>query len=201
MLEAELSLTESAHDQNRYRGDETLLVKFYKHPAKDEEASQKAGRPIFKEVDYIDIMTPGNKDSRVSRRVRPTDLSRFPEHWRRYETRQTADYIEGTLLEQWPGVTRAQVEELKFFNIRTVEQLVAVSDANGQKIMGINSLKKKAKEYLEASEIAATAEALAEKDSRIAQLEEALNSLASRMAELENEEIDEQPAPAKAGKK
>jgi hypothetical protein len=74
--------------------------------------------------------------------------------------------VEGTLLEEWPAISRGQVEELKFLNIRTVEQLVGLSDANAQNIMGINGLKEKAKKYLEASEKEATAEKFAELEAK-----------------------------------
>lgn len=187
LQEADYGITEMAHgDANRYQGDEVLLVRFFSAPIQDSAATLEAGRPIFKEVPYIEIMQPGNKDSIIQRPARDTDKHRFPKHWRAYQDRQSEDYIEGTLLEQWPGLNRAQVEELRYFNVRTVEQLASMSDSNSQGMMGINILRDKAKAYLEASRIESAAAALAEKDARIDQLVKALEDQGRRLAALED---------------
>jgi len=162
LMEAEYGSTDLAMNNGRYHGDETLLVKFYKHPRHNAIKSKEAGRPIFEEVAYIEIMQPGNKDSIVRRPASDMDKNRFAEHYRKFEAREDQDSIEGTLLEEWAGVTRSQVEELKFLNIRTVEQLSAVSDSNAQNVMGISFLKEKANKYLEGAEGEATKAALAD---------------------------------------
>ena len=162
LMEAEYGSTDLAMNNGRYHGDETLLVKFYKHPRKNEIKSKEAGRPIFEEVPYVEIMQPGNKDSIIKRPASNMDKQRFAEHFRKFEAREDQDTVEGTLLEEWAGITRSQVEELKYLNIRTVEQLSAVSDSNAQNVMGISFLKEKAAKYLEATKGEATATALAE---------------------------------------
>ena len=107
--------------------------------------------------------------------IRPAtemDKARFAEHWRKYQARQGDDeeMLEGTPLRDWAGCTRAQCEELRYFNVRTVEQLAAMSDSNGQNIMGINMLKQRAVKYLEKSKDSATADALAAANKRIDEL-------------------------------
>lgn len=190
--EADYGLTQQAHqgDSGRYVGDETLLVKFENRPYHDQTKSAEAGRPIFVEKPYIIIMQPGNKDSIIARPAREADKHRFPEHWRKFETRQNEDHIEGTLLSQWPALTRAQVEELKFLNVHTLEQLVGMSDSNAQGIMGIQGLKSKAKAYLEAASIQSAAEELAARDARIDQLIQANEALQARVEALESAEDD-----------
>lgn len=189
LAEADYGLTAQAHDghSNRFNGDDALLVRFFMRPHKDETQSREQGRPIFVEKPYIEIMQPGNKDSIVSRPARDSDRERFPKHWRKFEERQQEEHIEGTLLEEWPGISRAQVEELRYFNVRTLEQLVAMSDSNAQGIMGINLLKKRAEAYLEAAEIEAAAEELAERDARIEELEATLAKMAARIEALEED--------------
>jgi hypothetical protein len=159
-----------AHSSSRYHGDEVLLVRFYTHPKKNLVKSEQEGRPIFEDTDYIEIMQPGNKDSIVRRPASDRDKDRFAEHYRRYQARQSEDHIEGTLLEEWPAISRAQCEELKFLNIRTVEQLAGLSDSNAQNIMGIQGLKSKAKKYLEVAEKEANAEKFAELEAKYQQL-------------------------------
>ena len=60
--------------------------------------------------------------------------------------------VEGTPLAEWPIMSRSQVEELSFHNVKTVEQLVAMSDSLASQFMGMNGLKAKAKMWLEDSE-------------------------------------------------
>ena len=156
----------------RYQGDEFLLVKFFTHPRLHPQRSADAGRPIYLDTPYISIMQPGNKDSIVMRPATAMDKSRFAEHWRKFEARtsDTDEAVEGTLLEEWAGVSRAQCEELRYLNVRTVEQLANMSDSNSQNIMGINALKQKAVTFLESAKSNATSDALAAANARIDEL-------------------------------
>lgn len=198
LAEADMGLTNMAFGGNsaRFQGDETLLVKFFKHPRLNDGKSKEEGRPIYEEVDYIQIMQPGNKDSIIIRPATDMDKNRFAEHYNRYTARQQEDYIEGTLLEDWPGITRAMCEELRFFNVRTLEQLIAMSDTNAQGIMGINLLKDKAKSYLEEADSNAAAQALADQKAENERLLGLIGQLNNRLDELEAEE----PKAAKKAK-
>jgi hypothetical protein len=160
LQEAEHGLTAMAMQgqQGRYAADETLLVKFFMHPQLNNARTKEEGRPIYEEKPYIQIMQPGNKDSIIIRPATRMDKERFAEHFRKFEAREDQDAIEGTLISEWPGVTRAQAEELKYLNVVTVEQLASISDSNAQNIMGIQLLKQKAERYLEASKEEAIAE-------------------------------------------
>jgi len=162
LMEAEHGITDLAMNNGRYHGDENLLVKFFNNPRINSAKTKEAGRPIFKEVPYVQIMQPGNKDSIVIRPATDMDKSRFAEHFRKFEAREDQEKVEGTLLEEWAGITRSQCEELKYLNIKTVEQLASVSDSNGQGIMGIGFLKEKANKYIDDSAGEATKEALAD---------------------------------------
>lgn len=181
LQEAEYGLTADAMEGGaanaRYKDDANLLVKFFKHPRLDNTKSIEAGRPIYVEVDYIQIMQPGNKDSIVIKPAGRLEINRFPEHWQKYQIRTSDDQIEGTMLEDWPGISRSLVEELKFFNIRTVEHLANMSDTNSAKFMGGNMLRQKAADYLEASAGNANAEALAAANARIDELMSAMEAL------------------------
>jgi len=192
--EAEHGITDLAMNNSRFHGDETLLVKFYKHPKENSAKSAEAGRPIFEEVPYIQIMTPGNKDSIVIRPATKMDKQRFAEHYRKFEAREDQEGIEGTLLEEWAGISRSQCEELKYLNIRTVEQLVAVSDANAQNVMGINFLKQKATKYLEDTKGDATAAALADMQAKY-------DALVAQMSETVVTDAVEEPEIEKAPRK
>lgn len=179
LQEADFGMTDLAMQSanGRYQGDQHLLVKFFKHPKLNQIRSKDENRPVFEDTDYIQILQPGNKDSIIIRPATKMDKSRFAEHFRKYEARQDEEYVEGTILEEWPGITRSQVEELKYLNIRTVEQLAQVSDSNAQNIMGVQALKQRAAEYLERSKETATADALAESKAEIEELRSMVEAL------------------------
>lgn len=185
LQEADFSQTANAFagNQGRYMGDETLLVRFFLHPRISPAKSAEEQRPIYEELPYVQIMQPGNKDNIVIRPAMQMDKDRFPEHWRKYLARESQEAVEGTLLDQWPGITRGQCEELKYFNCRTVEQLVAMTDVHAQRIMGYQMLKQKAIKFLETAGSDKLAAELEERDARI-------EDLMARLDALENPEED-----------
>lgn len=136
------------------KGDDSLLVRFFIDAVKDEKASLAEGRPIFKDAEWIDIRVPGNRNDIVIRPVRPDDFTRFPRHYDAFKKRIAGDEgMVGTPLSAWgwPSMTRARIEELKYFNVRTVENIAGMADGVGQKIMGFQAMKAAAKEFIEAS--------------------------------------------------
>ena len=169
--------TDMAMNSQRSHGDETLLVKFFLHPKQNQIKTKEAGRPIFEDIPYIQIMQPGNKDSVKVAPATERDKQRFPEHYRKFVAREDQEALEGTPLREWAGVTASQCKEFEFLNILTVEQLAAVSDSNGQGIMGLGFLKEKAAKFLENAKLGATAEALSEMKAENALLLERLEAL------------------------
>ena len=169
--------TDMAMNSQRSHGDETLLVKFFLHPKQNQIKTKEAGRPIFEDIPYIQIMQPGNKDSVKVAPATERDKQRFPEHYRKFVAREDQEALEGTPLREWAGVTASQCKEFEFLNILTVEQLAAVSDSNGQGIMGLGFLKEKAAKFIENAKLGATAEALAEMKAENASLLERLEAL------------------------
>ena len=131
-------------------GDKNLLVKFYTKPKEDKTESLEQGRPIYKDVCYVDIRTAGSRNGHVARPATLKDKQRFPRHFAAYENRQEMP-TEGTPLTEWSLLTRSQAEEFAFINVKTVEQLANMPDNNAQKFMGGNTLKQKAKDWLEAA--------------------------------------------------
>jgi hypothetical protein len=138
-------------DHNLFKGgnagDDTLFVKFENKPVLDKAETAKAGRPIFKEVPHISIRAAGSQ-SFVCRKATIADNNRFPRHLAAFNNKQEMPLI-GTPLAEWPLITRTLVLELAALEVKTVEQLLAMSDQNSQNFMGINELKRKAKLFLE----------------------------------------------------
>jgi hypothetical protein len=203
-MEADYGLTDSAFAVQRgtqFAGDEQLLVRFYNRPVQDKERTAEEGRPIFKEMVYIDIKQPGNRDWGIDAPARQRDFDRFPEHYRRFLARQEDVVIEGTPLDQWPGITASQVEEMKFLNCHTVEQMANMSDANTGKF-GLATLKQKAKGYLEYAKDNAAAEAFAATKARNAELEARIAKLEAMLENPRHNPVDNvvEDAPKRRGR-
>jgi hypothetical protein len=192
LQEADYDITEAAmlgSEQNaRFAGDSKLFVVFFNHPRRDEEATLAEGRPMFKDEAYVRIMVPGDKDSIVIRPARDMDKQRFAKQFAAFQAGE-GELHEGTPLKAWPMVTRAQVEELKFFGVYTVEQLADLADVHVQKFMGVGALKTKAKAYIQAAKEAAPLEqlnaAIDVKDAELAAQQQAIDELKEMVAELQ----------------
>ena len=193
LAEADMSITRIAEEgqDNRFFGDDKLLVKFHIQPKQNQHKTEDAGRPIFEDKTYITIRVPGNKQSIIIRPLRETDKKRFPAHWKAYEEGGVEEFVSGTPLEAWPALGRSQIEELKYFNIRTVEQLAGMNDSDAQGFMGMNTLKGKAAVYLEAAKGGAPMEKwqsdMEELQNKIDSDGEAIKAQATRIAELEEQ--------------
>ena len=189
LAEADFGMTENAmgDQSNRNAHDDHLFVKFHTKPLHNAKASAEEGRPMYDDMEYISIMVPGNKTSIVDRPARQRDFDRFPKHYAAYKANEEQSLV-GTPLEQWPQISRSQVEELRFFHVRSVEQLADMADAQAQQFMGINKLRQQARMYLDAAKENAdmsqyTAD-MEEKDNQIAALNQAVQDLQSSIATL-----------------
>lgn len=139
-----------------------VLVAFYKDAVQNNFKTSEAGRPIFDEKVFVHLQTPGDTQTEIRRIATQQDEKKFPKAWAAFQSGEEV-VLEGTPLEQWPGVTTSQVKELAYVNVRTVEQLVGVSDANIQKLgPGYAKLKQNAKIWIDR----ATADANASKIAR-----------------------------------
>lgn len=131
-----------------------------------------AGRPIYDDVEFVEIIIPGDKTQAVHRAVTDNDRREYAAQYQAWKAGQDQTAASGTMLEKWTGITKAQVEELKHFKIRTVEQLAQLSDGNASRMGPILALRQKAKDFLEQAK-------------GNAPLEKMRNELASRDNEIE----------------
>jgi uncharacterized coiled-coil protein SlyX len=166
--------------------DKNLLVKFFLKPRKDETQSQAEGRPIFKDVEYVDIKIPGRRDAGACRPASDQDRKRFPDHYRAFKDRTDQEVTSGTPLVEWPQISRSQAEELAFFHVKTVEQLATMSDMQASKFMGLYGIREKAKDWLK---IATQQKPLIDMNQKIREqrfeIEELQKTVADLMAKVE----------------
>jgi hypothetical protein len=184
--------------------DSRLAVQFYKKSMKQEDASNEAGRPIFKEFDFVRIMIPGDNLTEIDTYAQDSHKQRFPRQWAHY-LNQTAGHedIVGTPLDQWPQVTRSQAEELRGLKFYTVEAIADCSDQQLQRIgmvagMSPHNFRLKAKAFLnlanDSAEVAQreselqalkeeNAKIKAETDAKLAAMQEQMSALLAAVAE------------------
>lgn len=191
--EADLGLTQMAMEESQrggYDQDSKLFVHFYMHPHPDKEASAREGRPMFQSREYISIIVPGDKLNIVKRPAMDLDKRRFAQKYAQFKN-GNEQVANGTPLETVPWISREQVEELKFFHVRTLEHLADMADVHAQKFMGIHRLRQKARDHIALAKEQAPALRLQEetrrKDEQIATLQKQLAELADVVGKLKSE--------------
>jgi hypothetical protein len=181
-----MAVTAEWQGVNQEQATGRLHVQFSLRPMKDEEKSLAEGRPIYVEKEWIDIKIPGDKDNDVSREIRASDKDSFPMQWAAFVNKKEQP-IEGTLLEQLPFLSKAQVLEFNGIGIRTAEQFRDMSDAIGMKIMGYHGIKKRIAVFLDAAAGSATTQKLAseleKRDNEIAMLKTMVETLGAKVDE------------------
>lgn len=163
--------------------------RFFMHPVEDGMASAKEGRPIFKEIEKVEIIMPG-----IANLTKPvmSVTNEHRERWpREYEAFKKGQEIapDGTPIEEWPVLKRPMVLELKALEIHTVEQIATLSDFALQRIgRQAFRLRQMAQAYLDdavrmsaVTELAKAKEDLemrvAEQDRKIAELSDLVSRL------------------------
>ena len=168
------------------RNRDGAIPRFYMEPYKHEFESAQKGQPVYKEREMVEILIPGDRRTTVTRIVTDEHRQRWPRLYESFRKGQDAP-SEGMPLEEWPAISRGQVEELRFANVRTVEQLAGLPDdhLNRALSMGGFGLREKARNYLATLAGEAPMEKLrAEneaKDAMIATMQAQLADLKARM--------------------
>jgi len=137
--------------EDRYSDDKKVWVKFFMNSVEDRDLTAEAGRPIYKEKEYVEIRSPGNETNIICRPVSDHDRRRFPRHYEQFK-QGVSDAIIGTPLAEMLWVKRSTADELRHLKIVTVEHLAGVSDEVCTRIPGLFDLKAKAKDFLDRAE-------------------------------------------------
>ena len=135
--------------------DSRLQVRFYKRPVQQEQETLDAGRPIFKEFDFVHICVAGDTLTEIDTYVLSSHKARFPIQWARYQNQLGNDDVQivGTPISEWSLVSKSQAEELRALKFHTVEAVASASDQQLQRMgmaagMSPYAFRDKAKAYL-----------------------------------------------------
>lgn len=164
-----------AIDSDMQDADSRLAVKFYKRAVKQEYESNEAGRPIYKDFDFVRIMVAGDNLTEIDTYAQESHKQRFPKQWLQYQASQdSSSEIHGTPVEQWPLISQSQAQELRAIKFLTVESIANASDLQLQRIgmiagMSPHSFRDKAKTFLNLAEESAEASKRAEEINQLKQ--------------------------------
>ena len=193
-----------AIDSDVQGADARLAVQFDKKSVKQDIASDEAGRPIFKEFDFVKIMIPGDNLTEIDTYAQNSHKQRFPRQWAHYQNQMGShEDVIGTPIDQWPQVTRSQADELRGLKFHTVESIADCSDQQLQRIgmvagMSPHNFRLKAKAFLnlannsaEVAQREAEMQALraendkikAETDAKLTAMQEQMSALLAAVAE------------------
>lgn len=112
------------------------------------EVIQAAGRPIYDPVEYVTIPSPGDKFNIPDRPATIKDKRKYAAQYAAFKAGEKAA-SSGTPITAL--VSQAEAEELKFFNVFTVENMAEMPDGNLPNVGNISHLKQRARDYLAAA--------------------------------------------------
>jgi hypothetical protein len=198
----------------QYKTADGAALRMWRDTAQNKYQSETHGRPLFDDVIFCEVITPGSRDStpvfeleRVfcaeaglspKRGIKYAEYEQFIESFKRGEDDIN---LAGTPLKQWPEMTRSMAATLKAMNVFTLEALSVLPD---QKLSQVGpdgrTWREKAKAFLETSKDGAYATQLAAMNERLqADLGAALErekALAERVTALENASKGGKPGKA-----
>jgi hypothetical protein len=184
---------------DEHGADSRLQVRFYKKPIQQEQESIDAGRPIYKEFDFVHICVAGDTLTEIDTYALQQHRQRFPIQWANYMNRVGAndEEVVGTPVAEWPLVSKSQAEELRAIKFFTVEAIAGASDQQLQRMgmaagMSPFAFRDKAKAFLNLattsaetdkreSEINALKEELAKKDLETAKIKAETDAKLAKM--------------------
>lgn len=166
-----------------------MHVTFFTKPVKQEAASKKTERPVYKDVDFIKIQCAGDKHSvhtapvhdwsSMHDAVTKQRLTYAQVHDGAYKAfKEKQNYEAGTPLENLAALTPAKIKTLKDAHIHTIEALAGV-DGPALKDLGMH-----ARDWKDAATLYLTG---ASKDDELAAKTSEIEDLKRQMAELQQQ--------------
>ncbi len=169
------------------RGPKKLLPKFYIAPQKNQAKTLKEGRPIYDDVEFIELRIPGNVKDVFVEKVNQKWIEEYPVEYKHWKATQK-QLISGTPLSQYPKMTRSRVMELNALGIMTLEQFAGLTDSQMQGAgMGTRAEIAQVKAFLQAAAdtaiVTKQAAELEKQNAEIADLKRQIAEIAARQNE------------------
>ena len=171
---------ESFMEDNRGK----MAVFFHAVQVKNNFKTELEKRPIFEERIFLKKLVPGDSTLVVDRPMRETDKEDYPIEWARFEQKKEQK-SDGTPIDAWMAINDTQKAEFKALHIFTIDQFAKLPDSAGNKIMGFNDLRNKARAFIGAAQDSQMMDRIrAETDEKLKAQEVEMSELRAMIAEL-----------------
>ena len=181
------------------------IPRFHMRSVPDPEASEKAGHPMFKEVEFIEVRHPGAIHTIPCVRVKQNHIDMWPDHYKAFKEGVEVP-LQGFAIEEWAPMTRSMADTMKAIGVRTVEDLANMPETTVQQYgAAIQSWRLKAQNFLEEHnseqvQINALKEENKTLTERLAKLEAAMENTETASSDEEPEEKKDPPKVKAKGK-
>lgn len=177
---------------------DAAVPRFFIEAVEQTFKSEQAGRPVFEDVEFVEIVILGDNKTRAVEKVNQGHVDRWPQYYAKFKKGQQDTHDGGTPLKEWPPVRPSQIAELNALNVYTVEHLARVPDNNLDRLgPGARALRDKAAAWLKASEDSGEIMRLVAANKR---LEERVRELEERLATSGDEPQEERRRPGRPRK-
>jgi hypothetical protein len=158
--------------------------------------SEAEGRVIFGQREMVKILVPGDRLTESVQIVNDQHRRRWPQEYAAFKANEEAP-LSGIPIEELAGVSKSQIEELKFMKVRTIEDLAGLSDEQLMKVVPMNGrpLREKAQRRVDLEAGNAPMEKLAAENT---QLRAMMDEMKSRMEALESAKSEPKSKPAES---
>lgn len=169
-------------------GADNCIPRFFMDAVPDPARTEAEGHQCFKEVAKVEIIIPGDKNNRPIHKVRDEHKQRWPAAWAKFEaTRQ--ETLDGTPIDQYPALSKAQVLEFKALGILTVESLAGLDDQGIQKIgPDGRKIRERARQYIQPAAETETElrKTIRDQGQSIAEMQTQIDTLSRQLAEAQD---------------
>lgn len=171
--------------------DSAVFPRFYTKQVQHKAKSLEAGRPIFVDVDYVEIRIAGDNKNIIDKKVKQEHKDRWP---RQYEAHKNGkeNQMEGMPVREWGSLPASRALELNAVNVFTVEQLADLSDSNLHYVgMDARDLRTKAQAYIKSQKESGFSERMMLENQKLKDeldfLKEKMTPLCDKLETLTNE--------------
>jgi hypothetical protein len=168
--------------------------RFFRESRPNPARTAADGVPRFDDVEMVQILIPGDRLNSPVKLVTEAERRRWPKAYAHFKSGDD-DAVEGTPIAQLPAMTAAQAEELRYFHVRSIEQLAEMPEALLKKARPMDgaALQERARRWVNATAGNAADEKLAAEnrlkdekiglmEAQIADLKKALDGLQAQAA-------------------
>jgi hypothetical protein len=197
-------------NEKLFKTDDGSALRFYEEAEQNNAATERCGRPIFDQVLFVEVITPGSRESApvficerkyaeevgISEPQRTGYFERYRKQIDAYRSGTSNIDVTGTPLSAWPRMTVALVATAAAAGIFTIEGLAELPDANLTKFgPGARGLRDQAKAFVEAAAGNAPLEALAAENANLREEVELLRKAVEALGGGAQADTQQQVAP------